>query len=116
MELSRIISQRISMMIRWIDTSTMICDPLTKAGPQGFASRLQDCMCTGNLSLEPTVESQMKKLQQQKRRRERAEENEAIRQGERGQGMKKKSQILLIRLASLLGYARFFSVTVGTKK
>ena len=48
----------------------MICDPLTKAGPKGFADRLVSCMCTGELSLEPTVESQMKKLQQQKRRRE----------------------------------------------
>ena len=53
----------------------MICDPLTKAGPNGFAVRLVDCMCTGMLSLEPTVESQMKKLQQQKRQREKASEN-----------------------------------------
>ena len=53
--------------IRWIDTSTMICDPLTKAGPKGFADRLIACMTTGVLDLEPTVESQMKKLQQQKR-------------------------------------------------
>ena len=56
--------------IRWIDTSTMICDPLTKAGPKGFADRLVETMTSGMLSLEPTVESQMKKLQQQKRRRE----------------------------------------------
>ena len=26
--------------IRWIDTSTMICDPLTKAGGPNFAQRL----------------------------------------------------------------------------
>ena len=58
--------------IRWIDTSTMICDPLTKAGPKGFAERLTNCMQTGLLSLEPTAESQMKKLSQQKRRREKA--------------------------------------------
>ena len=56
--------------IRWIDTSTMICDPLTKAGPKGFTDRLAKCMTTGMLSLEPTAESQMKKLQNQKRRRE----------------------------------------------
>ena len=52
----------------------MICDPLTKAGPKGFEKRLVDVMCTGKLSLEPTVESQMRKLQQQKRRREKTEE------------------------------------------
>ena len=56
--------------IRWIDTSTMLCDPLTKAGPKGFANRLIDCMTTGHFSLEPTVESQMKKLKQQKARME----------------------------------------------
>ena len=55
--------------IRWIDTSTMICDPLTKAGPKGFSDRLVQTMCTGMFSLAPTAESQMKKLQQQKRRR-----------------------------------------------
>ena len=65
--------------IRWIDTSAMICDPLTKAGPDGFAVRLTDCMTSGHLSLEPSVESQMKKLQQQKRRKEKAEANEAKR-------------------------------------
>ena len=43
--------------IRLIDTSTMICDPSTKPGPKGFAQRLIDCMSSGNLSLEPTVES-----------------------------------------------------------
>ena len=56
--------------IRWIDTSTMICDPLTKAGPQGFADRLLDVLTTGKLSLEATVQSQLKKLRQQKMRME----------------------------------------------
>ena len=56
----------------WIDTSTIICDPLTKAGPKGFASRLQGVMKTGELSLEPTVESQMKKLKTQKARQAKA--------------------------------------------
>ena len=60
--------------VRWIDTSTMICDPLTKTGPKGFSQRLTDCMSSGNLSLKPTVESQMRKLQQQKRRREKTSE------------------------------------------
>jgi hypothetical protein len=54
--------------IRWIDTSTMICDPLTKAGPQGFSDRLLDVLQTSYLSLEPTVQSQLKKLRQQKAR------------------------------------------------
>ena len=58
--------------IRWIDTSTMICDPLTKAGPKGFAERLTTTMSTGALSLEPTAESQMKKLKQQKARQDKA--------------------------------------------
>ena len=49
--------------VRWIDTSTMIADPLTMSGPKGFAQRLLDCISSGNLSLEPTVESQMRKLQ-----------------------------------------------------
>ena len=56
--------------IRWIDTSSMICDPLTKAGPQGFADRLLDVLQTGKLSLEATVQSQLKKLRQQKMRME----------------------------------------------
>ena len=55
---------------RWIDTSTMLCDPVTKAGPKGFANRLIDCMTTGHFLLEPTVESQIKKLKQQKARME----------------------------------------------
>ena len=32
--------------IRWIDTSTMLCDPLTKAGGKNFADRLINCMQT----------------------------------------------------------------------
>ena len=58
--------------IRWIDTSTMICDPLTKAGPLNFAQRLIETMQTGSLNLEPTAESQLKKLKQQKMRQEKA--------------------------------------------
>ena len=70
------------MTIRWIDTSTMIVDPLTKSGPKGFAQRLIDCMSSGDLSLEPTVESQMRKLQQLKRRRTKALEKQTASQGE----------------------------------
>ena len=58
--------------IQWIDTSTMICDPLTKAGPAGFANRLIGCMQSGFLDLEPTPESQLKKMKQQKMRMEKA--------------------------------------------
>ena len=47
----------------------MICDPLTKVGGKGFDARLQDCMMTGQLDLEPTVESTLKKLRAQKQRK-----------------------------------------------
>ena len=53
---------------RWIDTSTMICDPLTKAGPKNFAARLRKTMETGWLDLTPTNESLLRKMQQQKLR------------------------------------------------
>ena len=60
--------------IRWIDTSTMLCDPLTKAGGKNFADRLINVMQSGDLSLEPTVESQMRKMKQKKGRETKAEE------------------------------------------
>ena len=53
---------------RWIDTSAMICDPLTKTGPANFAERLRKTMQTGVLNLIPTVKSQLRKIQQQKAR------------------------------------------------
>ena len=53
---------------RWIDTSTMICDPLTKAGNEVFKSRLVKTMSTGYFDLEPTPESLLKKMSQQKYR------------------------------------------------
>ena len=68
--------------IRWIDTSAMICDPLTKAGPKGFADRLNSTMRTGELSLEPSVESQMKKLKNQKLRQQRAAEKLELKERE----------------------------------
>ena len=58
--------------IRWIDTSTMICDPLTKAGGPNFAQRLIETMQTGQLDLEATTESQIKKMKQQKIRQNKA--------------------------------------------
>ena len=54
---------------RWIDTSTMICDPLTKAGNDKFADRLAETMMTGRFTTEPSPESQLKKLNQQKARK-----------------------------------------------
>ena len=53
---------------RWIDTSAMICDSLTKAGNEQFADRLVETMTTGRFTLEASPESQMKKLRQQKAR------------------------------------------------
>ena len=57
---------------RWIDTSTMICDPLTKAGTFRFADRLVSTMETGVLDLRATAQSQLKKLKQQKLRMDRS--------------------------------------------
>ena len=42
--------------LRWIDTSTMIADPLTKAMN---GDRLAKIMITGHLDLQPTQESLM---------------------------------------------------------
>ena len=53
---------------RWIDTSTMLCDPLTKTGSAGFCDRLRETMSSGMLDLNATVASQMRKMQQQKAR------------------------------------------------
>ena len=50
----------------------MICDPLTKAGAKNFADRLVSCMTSGLLDLEPTADSQLKKLKQQKLRQQKA--------------------------------------------
>ena len=53
---------------RWIDTSAMLCDPLTKGGPVHFADRLRRTMATGILNLEATKESVLRKMQQQRAR------------------------------------------------
>ena len=68
--------------LRWIDTSSMICDPLTKAGTHNFNQRLHECMTTGILNLQPTVESQMRKLARQKLRRKNAEAKAANNEGD----------------------------------
>ena len=53
---------------RWIDTTTMIVDPLTKFGGPSFESRLVKTMMTGWLDLVATPESTLRKMQQQKLR------------------------------------------------
>ena len=53
---------------RWIDTSTMLCDPLTKSGNAAFYNRLRTAMSTGMVDLTPTPESLLRKMQQQKLR------------------------------------------------
>ena len=50
----------------------MIADPLTKECNEKFHSRLEDTVATGWLSLTPTPERELKKLKQQKARREKA--------------------------------------------
>ena len=51
--------------IRWIDTSTMIADPLTKSMR---ADRLLQAMQTGQLDLTPTDASVVSKMMKQKAR------------------------------------------------
>ena len=50
----------------------MICDPLTKYGNEAFPQRLVKLMETGELDLEATVNSELKKMRQQKARLEKA--------------------------------------------
>ena len=51
--------------VRWIDTSTMLADPLTKLMK---ADRLEQALSTGIIDLEPTAESQMKRFMKQQQR------------------------------------------------
>ena len=51
--------------IRWIDTSCMVVDCLTKKMKPDVVLKLAD---TGKLNLKPTVESEMLKLRKQKLR------------------------------------------------
>ena len=60
-------------MPRWIDTSTMICDPLTKAGNADFCSRLISTCESGMLNLEASETSQIRKMKQQKARAAKAD-------------------------------------------
>ena len=58
---------------RWIDTSAMICDPLTKTGSAAFYARLRTAMSTGMIDLRPTPESVLRKMQQQRLRMKKLE-------------------------------------------
>ena len=53
---------------RWIDTLSMICDPLTKYGNEKFAARLVKTMTTGVLDLTADPSSVLKKMTQQRAR------------------------------------------------
>ena len=59
--------------VRWIDTSTMIADPLTK---KMKPTRLISCLQSGTLSLEPTKEAQMSKLMKKAQRASKKEKAE----------------------------------------
>ena len=63
--------------IRWIDTSTMIADPLTKNGPKGFSDRLIEAYQTGIINFLPTEESTMRKLKASKARSKRVKASES---------------------------------------
>ena len=61
---------------RWIDTSAMICDPLTKAGTDKFHKRLVDTMESGWFDLEATPESQLRKMSKQKKALQKIDEED----------------------------------------
>ncbi len=50
--------------IRWIDTRTMVCDPLTKATKP---DRLRDMLASCTLDMTPTTQSVIAKQKKQKR-------------------------------------------------
>mgnify|MGYP001502935982 CR=1 FL=1 len=58
-------SEEQSDKVRWIDTSTMLADPLTKLMK---AERLETALLDNVLDLEPTAASQMQKLMKQQQR------------------------------------------------
>ena len=61
--------------IRWIDTSCMVVDCLTKKMSPGVLLQL---IANGKSSLEPTVESRMLKLRKQKLRRDKKERDKQV--------------------------------------
>ena len=59
---------------RWIDTSTMLADPLTKLMQ---ADRLEDFLYTGKMDLQPIPESLHSKLMKQAGRKKAKESTES---------------------------------------
>ena len=59
--------------VRWIDTSTMLCDPLTKYGEKD-SRILVTAYSTGFMDLEATAESEMRKMKARKSRQNAKEE------------------------------------------
>ena len=59
--------------VRWIDTSCMVVDCLTKRMDPRILLKL---MSTGRLDLNPTIESQMRKLHKSKQRRRKRDATE----------------------------------------
>ena len=57
--------------VRWIDTSTMLADPLTKLMKP---ERLEQALATGVIDLTPTEASRMQKLMKQKQRAKKKED------------------------------------------
>ena len=64
--------------VRWIDTSCMVVDCLTKKMKPDLMLRLTE---QGKLCLRPTVESRMLKLRKQKLRAEKKKENQTVNNG-----------------------------------
>ena len=64
--------------IRWIDTSTMLCDPLTKVGSDKFYDRLENSLQESYLDLTPTPESVLKKMRAQKARQQQKASKEEL--------------------------------------
>ena len=54
--------------IRWIDTSTMLCDPLTKYGNKGFHNRIIEAYSAGLVDFRATEEGLMGKMKASKSR------------------------------------------------
>ena len=61
--------------IRWIDTSTMLADPLTKVMN---SDRLVTALDKGHIDLNPTAASTVAKLMKQKQRRRVKDENDHL--------------------------------------
>ena len=66
------VTENQTYVLRWIDTSAMICDPFTKIGNAQFKDHMVQTMESGYFDLTATEESQLKKLKTQKVRMQKA--------------------------------------------